>query len=42
MLAEMGYSALAVDMYGDGKAADHPDESWAAMKAFFDEIFAGS
>lgn len=24
-LAEMGYAALAVDMYGDGKTADHPD-----------------
>jgi dienelactone hydrolase len=27
MLAEMGYSALAVDMYGDGKTADHPDDA---------------
>jgi len=25
MLAELGYTALAVDMYGDGKTADHPD-----------------
>ncbi|WP_320416270.1 dienelactone hydrolase family protein [Candidatus Reidiella endopervernicosa] len=24
MLAEMGYVALAVDMYGDGKQAAHP------------------
>ena len=24
MLAEQGYTALAVDMYGDGKQADHP------------------
>ncbi len=23
MLAEMGYTALALDMYGDGKHADH-------------------
>lgn len=23
-LAELGYTALAVDMYGDGKTADHP------------------
>ena len=29
MLAEMGYTALAVDMYGDGKTADHPDEAGA-------------
>ena len=27
MLAEMGYVALAVDMYGDGKQAMHPDEA---------------
>lgn len=25
MLAGMGYTALAVDMYGDGKQAEHPD-----------------
>ncbi|PTR05316.1 dienelactone hydrolase [Nitrosospira sp. Nsp5] len=27
MLAEMGYVALALDMYGDGKQAHHPDEA---------------
>jgi dienelactone hydrolase len=27
MLAEMGYAALAVDMYGDGKQANHPDDA---------------
>lgn len=27
MLAEMGYTALAVDMYGDGKTAQHPAEA---------------
>lgn len=27
MLAEMGYVALAVDMYGDGKQAMHPDDA---------------
>jgi dienelactone hydrolase len=27
MLAEMGYTALAVDMYGDGKQAMHPDDA---------------
>ncbi|MDD3530411.1 MAG: dienelactone hydrolase family protein [Gallionellaceae bacterium] len=26
-LAGMGYTALAVDMYGDGKTADHPDDA---------------
>jgi dienelactone hydrolase len=27
MLAELGYVALAVDMYGDGKQAAHPDDA---------------
>ena len=27
MLAELGYTALAVDMYGDGKTADHPKDA---------------
>jgi dienelactone hydrolase len=27
MLAELGYVALAVDMYGDGKVADHPKDA---------------
>ena len=27
LLAAMGYTALAVDMYGDGKQAMHPDEA---------------
>ena len=27
MLAELGYVALAVDMYGDGKQAEHPEDA---------------
>ena len=27
MLAELGYTGLAVDMYGDGKQAAHPDDA---------------
>lgn len=27
MLAELGYTALAVDMYGDGKEAGHPEDA---------------
>jgi dienelactone hydrolase len=27
MLAELGYTAMAVDMYGDGKQAAHPDDA---------------
>jgi len=38
MLAELGYAALAVDMYGDGKVAEHPADagkfSSALMKNF--------
>jgi dienelactone hydrolase len=35
-LAERGYVALAVDMYGDGKVATHPDDA----KKFAGEVFA--
>lgn len=34
MLARLGYVALAVDMYGDGKQAEHPEDA----KAFSSEI----
>lgn len=27
MLAELGYTALALDMYGEGKTAEHPDDA---------------
>jgi dienelactone hydrolase len=27
MLAELGYAAFALDMYGDGKVAEHPDDA---------------
>ncbi len=27
MLAELGYTAFALDMYGTGKVADHPDDA---------------
>ena len=27
MLAELGYTAIAIDMYGDGKQAGHPDDA---------------
>lgn len=37
MLAELGYVAFAVDMYGDGKHTDHPDEAAAFMKAVNDD-----
>ncbi len=34
-LAKLGYTALAVDMYGDGKTADHPDKAGEFMTAAF-------
>jgi dienelactone hydrolase len=33
MLAELGYTALAVDMYGDGKVADNPGDAGTLMNA---------
>ncbi len=35
MLAELGYTALAVDMYGGGKLADHPKKAGEFMNAAF-------
>lgn len=32
MLAELGYTAFALDMYGTGKLADHPDTATAFMQ----------
>lgn len=33
MLAKLGYTALALDMYGEGKVADHPDTAKAFMQS---------
>ena len=41
MLAEMGYTALAVDMYGDGKQADHPDDAGKFMNEVFQNLEQG-
>ena len=32
MLAELGYTALAIDMYGDGKQAEHPNDAGTFMR----------
>jgi len=32
MLAELGYTALALDMYGDGRVADHPEDAMKFMQ----------
>ena len=41
MLAEMGYTALAVDMYGDGKTANHPDDAGKFSQEVFENIEGG-
>jgi len=38
MLAEQGYVALAVDMYGNGKQADHPKKAGEFSSAVFKDI----
>lgn len=41
MLAEMGYTAFAIDMYGEGKQADHPDDAGKFASEVFENIAAG-
>lgn len=41
MLAELGYIALAVDMYGDGKTADNPQEAQKLAMSVYQNIKAG-
>ncbi len=38
MLAELGYTALAVDMYGEGKQAAHPDEAGKFATAIMENM----
>ncbi len=38
MLAQLGYAAFALDMYGDGKVADHPDNAMAFMQAVANDL----
>ncbi|MEM9721652.1 MAG: dienelactone hydrolase family protein [Bacteroidota bacterium] len=42
MLAELGYVALAVDMYGDGKTADHPEDAGKFATAVFQNLEGGA
>jgi len=41
MLAELGYTALALDMYGDGKTADHPENAQKFAGAIFSNVKTG-
>jgi dienelactone hydrolase len=38
MLAALGYTALAVDMYGQGVTADHPDDAGALMNGLLEDL----
>jgi dienelactone hydrolase len=38
MLAELGYTAMAVDMYGGGKTADNPDDAGALMNDLLSDL----
>lgn len=41
MLAQMGYTAMALDMYGDGKVATHPEDAQKFMQEVFANMEAG-
>ena len=38
MLAALGYTAMAVDMYGDGKTADNPDDAGGLMNGLLSDL----
>lgn len=42
MLAELGYTALGVDLYGDGYQADNPEQAAAAMNSVLGDINVAS
>lgn len=42
MLAELGYVALAIDMYGDGKVAESPDEAGGLMNGVLGDMEKGT
>ena len=41
-LAGLGYSALALDMYGDGKTAANPDEAGTMMNSVLNDMESGT
>jgi dienelactone hydrolase len=42
MLAELGYVALAIDMYGGGRIADNPDQAGELMNGVLGDMNAGT
>ena len=41
-LAGLGYSALAIDMYGEGETADNPDQAGALMNGVLEDMTTGT
>lgn len=41
MLAELGYTALALDMYGGGQTAEHPKDAGAFMTSVIEDMEIG-
>ena len=42
MLAELGYVALAIDMFGGGRVAETPDEAGSLMNGVLDDMETGT
>ena len=42
MLAELGYIALAIDMYGGGQVAETPDQAGALMNGILEDMDTGT
>ena len=42
MLAELGYVALAIDMYGEGQVADNPDRAGELMNGVLNDMETGT
>ncbi len=42
MLAELGYVALAVDMYGEGRIAENPEEAGSLMNGVLNDMESGT
>ena len=42
MLAELGYVALAIDMYGGGRTADNPDQAGQLMTGVLNDMETGT
>jgi dienelactone hydrolase len=38
MLAELGYTALAIDMFGDGRQANHPDDAMKFVQEVLEDL----